>query len=313
MGRDYGKEIDGINEQLIEIKQLLVGFFTPQPKKETPESGKHIETMSGMHPDLRLSELMEELCDKANEDGDTGCVTYLGVYSSGGRQSNWIRNQVDADQLLELIESKAAARVLNCIGNNDRLNMLLALLRAPRTVAGLVEECGYNTTGQVYHHLKPLLAADLVKEDEHNRGNYVVQPHRVQGIIMLLAGISDMLDTEYTQGNWGIGSEIHPGATMLDERYMVTALETEKIITTFFTSLDPLILKAFPPKEKKKLVILRVIAGQFEACKRYPEKEVNRILKSIYKDFASIRRYLIMYGFMDRTDDCSEYWVKGSC
>ena len=100
------------------------------------------------------------------------------------------------------IESNAAAKVLTCIGNNDRLNMLLALLRIPRTAAQLVEECGYNTTGQVYHHLKPLLAADLVKEDDKNRGCYVIQPHRVQGIIMLLAGISDMLDTSYTQGDW---------------------------------------------------------------------------------------------------------------
>jgi len=66
----------------------------------------------------------------------------------------------------------------------------------------VIEECGYNTTGQVYHHLKPLLAADLIMEDDNNRGCYFVQPHRVQGVIMLLAGISDMLDTKYTQGDW---------------------------------------------------------------------------------------------------------------
>ena len=82
--------------------------------------------------------------------------------------------------------------------------MLLALLRSPKTVAQLVEQCGYNTTGQVYHHLKPLLAADLVKEDEYQRGAYVIQPHRVSGIIMLLVGISDMLDPKYTQGNWDL-------------------------------------------------------------------------------------------------------------
>ena len=72
------------------------------------------------------------------------------------------------------------------------------------TVAQLVEECGYNTTGQVYYHLKNLIATDLVIEDNKNQGKgvYVIQPHRVQGIIMLLAGISDMLDPQYTQGNW---------------------------------------------------------------------------------------------------------------
>ena len=202
MDRDYGKEIDCINMQLNEIKQLMMGF-TKQPQKNgNAKSFKSIEPMRNMHPDKRLAELMEELCEKTDDNGNTGFVTYLGVYSSGGRQSNWISNQVDADRLLELIESNVAAKVLACIGNNDRLNMLLALLRAPRTAAQLVEECGYNTTGQVYHHLKPLLAADLIKEDDNSRGCYFVQPHRVQGVIMLLAGISDMLDTKYTQGNW---------------------------------------------------------------------------------------------------------------
>jgi hypothetical protein len=49
----------------------------------------------------------------------------------------------------------------------------------------------------VYHHLKPLIAADLVTQDR--RGSYVIQPHRVQGVIMLLAGVADLVDTTYTQ------------------------------------------------------------------------------------------------------------------
>ena len=50
--------------------------------------------------------------------------------------------------------------------------------------------------------MKPLLAADLVVEDEQQKGVYIIQPHKVQGIIMLLAGISDMVDETYTQGTW---------------------------------------------------------------------------------------------------------------
>ena len=34
------------------------------------------------------------------------------------------------------------------------------------------------------------------------------------------------------------------------------------------------------------------------------------ILKRIYEDNATIRRYLIEYGFLDRSKDCSKYWVK---
>ena len=197
MNRNYGKEIDEINGQLAEIKNLLTELAKQPQKRDVAKPLKNIEPMRNMHPDKRLSEMMEELCEKTDENGNTGFITYLGVFSSGDRQSNWISNQVNTDRLLELIESNIAAKVLACIGNNDRLNMLLALLRAPRTAAQLVEECGYNTTGQVYHHLKPLIAANIVSEDKGaSKGTYFVRPQQVRGIIMLLAGVHDMVASE---------------------------------------------------------------------------------------------------------------------
>lgn len=45
--------------------------------------------------------------------------------------------------------------------------------------------------------MKPLLAADLIREDMP-KGTYVLQPHKVQGLLMLLAGICDMVDETYT-------------------------------------------------------------------------------------------------------------------
>ncbi|MCL2060377.1 MAG: helix-turn-helix domain-containing protein [Oscillospiraceae bacterium] len=204
MERDFGKEIDEIKKQLDEMSEIFMPANHRTHKRERGDAKplKNIHPMRNMHPDARLSEMMEELCEKVDQDDNTGAITYLGVYASGGRQSNWIRHQVDTDALLELIENNLAGKVLACIGSSDKLNMLLALLRSPKTAAQLVEQCGYNTTGQVYHHLKTLLAADLVREDENNRGSYTIIPHRVQGIIMLLAGISDMLDPQFTQGEW---------------------------------------------------------------------------------------------------------------
>ena len=103
---------------------------------------------------------------------------------------------------------------------------------------------------------------------------------------------------------------IHAGATMVDERYMATDAEAQKVVETFFSSLEPLKLKSLSSKEKKKLVILRVIAAQFEPGRRYAEKEINAVLRDIHEYHATLRRYLIEYGFMERTQDCGEYWVK---
>lgn len=103
---------------------------------------------------------------------------------------------------------------------------------------------------------------------------------------------------------------IHSGAKMVDDRYFISTSEEDKILSGVFESLQPLKLKVFSPKEKKKIVILRKIAEQFEKDRKYSEKEINAILKTIFEDYATIRRYLIEYGFMERTNDCKEYWLK---
>lgn len=210
MERNYDMELDALKEQMENLQSMV----TPQldelramvmellPNKPSAEKLERVHVMHGMHPDSRLSEQMEELCRKTEEKGVSGLVTYLGIYNSGGLQSNWIRNSVCTDDLLSLLESGIASKVLACIGNPNRLSMLLEILRGPKTVASLVEKCGFGSTGQVYHHLKPLLAADIVAENENQKGVYVIQPHKIQGIIMLLAGISDMVDETYTQGTW---------------------------------------------------------------------------------------------------------------
>ena len=200
MDRDH--EIDDLRKTVAEIREMLENSMYDQKKERVYKMSQeeHVQKMPGMHDDPNMMAILDRLEDSCNEDGSSGRLAYLGVFASGGRQSTWLRHDVNTDKLLNLIEEGTAEKVLACIGSKDRLNLLLAILRAPRTVAQMVGGCGFTSTGQVYHHLKPLIAADLVAEDEHIRGTYVIVPHRVQGIMMLLAGISDMIDPEYSQG-----------------------------------------------------------------------------------------------------------------
>ena len=89
----------------------------------------------------------------------------------------------------------------------------------------------------------------------------------------------------------------------------ITQEEREKILRAFFPSMEPLKLQAFPPKEKKKLVILEKLAGLFEPGKEYSEKEVSQALLAVYQDVETLRRSLVDYGFMGRTRDGSKYWL----
>lgn len=102
----------------------------------------------------------------------------------------------------------------------------------------------------------------------------------------------------------------HKGAKMVDDRYAVTKDEKEKILNTYFKQGPNGPLDSFPSKEKRKLVILQHIIKRFEVGKKYKESEVNEVLKTIFYDFATIRRYFIEYGFMERSKDCSEYWIN---
>lgn len=104
--------------------------------------------------------------------------------------------------------------------------------------------------------------------------------------------------------------QIHKGARQVDERYSIEQNEREKVLTTYFKNGLDAGIETIPSKEKKKLIILQHILKRFEAGKHYHEKEVNEILKTVHDDFVSLRRHLIEYGFMERSDDGSEYWVK---
>ena len=198
MERNFAEELDALKRQMADVQSALQQLI-PAADAPTARVG-HGEKTAPMHPDAHVSAIMEELLDSCGEGGSTGRISYMGVFASGGRASNWVRHALNTDALLPLIENRTAEKVLACVGSNDRLSMLLAILRKPRTVAELVSDCGYTSTGQVYHHLKPLLTADLVVEDKHQRGSYIIQPHRVQGLIMLLAGIADLVDPTFTQG-----------------------------------------------------------------------------------------------------------------
>ena len=70
------------------------------------------------------------------------------------------------------------------------------------------------------------------------------------------------------------------------------------------------LLKSYPSREKKKIIVLEEIMKRFEGSVIYSEKEINDILKTVYDDFATIRRALIEYGFLSRSNDCRSYWVK---
>jgi hypothetical protein len=65
-----------------------------------------------------------------------------------------------------------------------------------------------------------------------------------------------------------------------------------------------------PSAWAKRQVVLEHVVLSFEPGVRYPEKEVNAILRAWHDDFAALRRYLVDATLLER-DNRGEYWRTG--
>ncbi|GIH21857.1 hypothetical protein Aph01nite_01670 [Acrocarpospora phusangensis] len=68
-------------------------------------------------------------------------------------------------------------------------------------------------------------------------------------------------------------------------------------------------LVSMPAKHARRRIVLDHIAGSFEPGVRYPEAQVNEILRAFHDDYAALRRYLIDGEFLSREDGV--YWRSG--
>ncbi|MEM8534739.1 MAG: helix-turn-helix domain-containing protein [Chloroflexota bacterium] len=122
------------------------------------------------------------------EENTRGAVTYAGALHTHGAQYEW---QVErpAPGLLQL-EPESLAQVLAALGSPQRLLLVRALLRGPHNRQQLQEELGITSAGQLYHHLKELLAAGII--EQRGRNDYRLEPRKAIPFLTLLAVALDL-------------------------------------------------------------------------------------------------------------------------
>ena len=118
-----------------------------------------------------------------------GAIAYAGAAKLGDRDCLWIMEHAVPD-VLEL-DPDTLARVLAALGHPARLALLRALAEAPRSSQQLQEALGVSSPGQLYHHLKELLATGLVRQVR--RSHYEVADHQVVPLLTVLAAVSDLV------------------------------------------------------------------------------------------------------------------------
>ena len=116
--------------------------------------------------------------------GSRSAVLFVGsVDLPGGRSYVW-QQAFDIGRMRDL-DLAPAAEALAALGHPLRLQLLRAVLTGVNNTAGLSEVEGVGTTGQLYHHLRQLVAAGWLTAA--GRGRYEVPAGRVIPLLVTIA------------------------------------------------------------------------------------------------------------------------------
>jgi hypothetical protein len=168
------------------------------------------------------------------------------------------------------------------LANESRLKIIGILANRESSVSDLADLLELREP-TVSHHLSKLRELDLVRM--HTEGNVHVYSLNQEALIQM---------------NKDVFSPENVAALVedVDEQSW-----EDKVLKAYVIDGR---LAQIPAKRKKLLVILRWLADKFEYGRRYPEKELNEVIKRYHPDSASLRRDLIDMRFMER--ESGVYW-----
>jgi hypothetical protein len=171
--------------------------------------------------------------------------------------------------------------ILRALADPQRL-AIAGLLAAGDRSADEIAAATELTIPRVHKHLNRLTATGVVRVND-DRHTYRLDPETLRWAAEQVGPTRD--------------AGLALGAATDDE---------EAVLRTFFRDGR---LTEVPAKESKRRIVLERIAVEFEPGRHYDEREVNAIVGRFFNDHASLRRYLVDEGFLDR--EGGVYWRAG--
>jgi predicted transcriptional regulator len=173
------------------------------------------------------------------------------------------------------------------LSDGTRLKIVALLARRTMSVEDLAASLGLHAS-TISHHLSRLSRVGLVHaRAEGYYSMYALKLETLTGMAQRLLSTEDLP---------AVAADIDLEA--YDRKVLSNYLDPDGRV------------RAFPAQRKKEETILRYVARVFEQGKRYPEKQVNKMLSQFSDDTARLRRHLVDFGFMGREGGGGEYWRK---
>lgn len=175
-----------------------------------------------------------------------------------------------------------AVRLVGLLADDDRRSVVAALALGASTVNDIRAETGLDSRA-VVTALHRLVDGDLVVVADGGHHLLLGEAFRLAA----RAASPDRADTEV---------DAPPGAPA----------DAARVLRAFVRDGR---LTSIPAARSKRLVVLDLIAQEFEPGERYGEPRVNAMLGRWHDDHAALRRHLVDEGFLSR--EAGEYWRSG--
>jgi len=179
---------------------------------------------------------------------------------------------------------QSVLRVFKALADESRLRIVGVLADGERSVDELAAFLELKAP-TVSHHLSKLKEASLVRmRSEGTSHVYELDAQSLRALSRDALGAGRM-------------------ASLVDD--VDREAWERKILKDFFEGQR---LKEIPASRKKRVVVLRWLAQQFRAGKRYSERQVNEILGRHHDDTATLRRELISDAHRLMKRERGVYW-----
>jgi hypothetical protein len=171
-----------------------------------------------------------------------------------------------------------AATLLGLLADDDRIKVVAALTLGARTTAQVREATGLDarTAGRALARLED--ARVVVADGDGWRVD--LEPLRATARAQAAAAPAD--------------------------DYEALGAETAKVLRAFLRDGR---ITGIPVSHPKRRVLLEHVVQVFEPGERYPENEVNALLRAFTDDYVTVRRYLVDADLLSR--DAGVYWRTG--
>jgi hypothetical protein len=173
-----------------------------------------------------------------------------------------------------------AATIVGLLADDDRRRVFAALVLGGSTLDEVRAATGL-TSRRAATALARLVSGDLVVRSD--RGDHVLL-----GEAFRLAAVA--------------AAPARPGPDPTDDM----PEDDARILRRYFRGGR---LTQIPSQLSRRRVVLDRLAQEFDVGSRYSERQVNAILRRFHEDVASLRRFLVDEGFLDRA--AGEYWRSG--